>query len=259
MAHAMEVSKEIDLDELELETDEITEDFIAASKHLQTIVSKLDDKVLLSFYGYYKQGTEGPCNSPTPNWYNIKGKAKWEAWNKLGNMSEIEAKLAYIKLMEYIDSEYKSRPTTTEGWVRISTMHSEEKILKESEKLLVDYVKEGNTLEVNSMLERINQFEMKEVLSKLDDNGLGLIHWAADRGFSEVLNTILSYGGNVNLLDSDKQTALHYAASCGHLECIDILLKSKADLTIKDADGLDPIAVANDDAVKKLLTISSSI
>lgn len=48
-----------------------------------------------------------------------------------------------------------------------------------------------------------------------DETGLGLIHWASDRGSLEIVDLLLRQGADINLLDSDGQTALHYACSCG--------------------------------------------
>jgi len=251
MARALDA----DLEELGIgDCDEITETFTKAADHVKSLVGKTDDKTLLLLYGYYKQGTEGPCNIAKPSWYNTKGRAKWEAWNKLGNMPQTEAKTLYIKLVESLDPDFLSSPSITEGWVAISTMQSDEKFLSESEKSLIDYVKEGNCTKVSNILRSYGSTEITSLINKLDEDGLGLIHWAADRGSAEVLKIIISFGADVNLVDSDMQTALHYAASCGHVECITVLLENKADLNVKDADGLDPKAVANDETVRELLS-----
>ncbi|RWS06285.1 Enoyl-CoA delta isomerase 2-like protein [Dinothrombium tinctorium] len=54
------------------------------------------NEVKLELYGLYKQATVGPCNAPKPGAFNVVGKYKWEAWNKLGSMSKDEAKQKYI-------------------------------------------------------------------------------------------------------------------------------------------------------------------
>jgi len=255
MAHAADVPNYDDLEELGIDLDEVTEKFTQAADHLKKLVAKLDDKTLLVLYGYYKQGLEGPCNSPKPSWYNTKGRAKWEAWNKLGDMPQAEAKTLYTQLVESLDPEFLSSPK--EGWVSISTMQPDEDVLNESEKSLVDYVKEGNCIKVADILRSYSAENVASVVNKLDDEGMGLIHWAADRGSPEVLKVILSFGGDVNFVDSDMQTPLHYAASCGHLACITVLLENKADVSLKDADGLEPSAVASDESVRELLKSSA--
>jgi ankyrin repeat protein len=40
------------------------------------------------------------------------------------------------------------------------------------------------------------------------------LHFAADRGHSEIADVLLQHGVNVNAIDSTGQTALMYAVSC---------------------------------------------
>ncbi|KAM4543626.1 acyl-CoA-binding domain-containing protein 5A [Fundulus diaphanus] len=58
--------------------------------------------MMLKFYSYYKQATIGPCNVPRPGFWDVVGKAKWDAWNSLGEMSEEEAMAAYVDQMKLI-------------------------------------------------------------------------------------------------------------------------------------------------------------
>ena len=58
--------------------------------------------VMLKFYGYYKQATQGKCNDPKPSFWDVVGKAKWEAWNKCGNMSERDAMTLYIEELKQV-------------------------------------------------------------------------------------------------------------------------------------------------------------
>ncbi|KAM4718911.1 acyl-CoA-binding domain-containing protein 5A isoform 2-T3 [Anableps anableps] len=58
--------------------------------------------MMLKFYSYYKQATIGPCNIPRPGFWDVVGKAKWDAWNSLGEMPEEEAMAAYVDQMKLI-------------------------------------------------------------------------------------------------------------------------------------------------------------
>ncbi|KAI8441425.1 hypothetical protein MSG28_015031 [Choristoneura fumiferana] len=51
---------------------------------------------MLRFYSYFKQATEGPCDKPKPGFWDVVNRAKWESWNKLGNMAQEEAMQAYV-------------------------------------------------------------------------------------------------------------------------------------------------------------------
>lgn len=50
----------------------------------------------LIFYGLYKQATVGPCNEPKPSTFNIRNRAKWEAWDRNRAMNKEEAMKAYL-------------------------------------------------------------------------------------------------------------------------------------------------------------------
>ncbi|KAM9337678.1 acyl-CoA-binding domain-containing protein 5A [Symphorus nematophorus] len=58
--------------------------------------------MMLKFYSYYKQATVGACNIPRPGFWDAVGKAKWDAWNSLGDMSKEEAMAAYVDEMKLI-------------------------------------------------------------------------------------------------------------------------------------------------------------
>ncbi|XP_070831227.1 acyl-CoA-binding domain-containing protein 5A-like isoform X1 [Chaetodon trifascialis] len=61
------------------------------------------DDMMLMFYSYYKQATLGPCNIPRPNgFWDTRGKAKWDAWSSLGNMTKEEAMKNYIEDIQLI-------------------------------------------------------------------------------------------------------------------------------------------------------------
>ena len=62
-------------------------------KNIRNVTS--DDK--LEFYALYKQFTIGNINTKKPTGiFNIKEKKKWDAWNKIKNLSKKEAKNKYI-------------------------------------------------------------------------------------------------------------------------------------------------------------------
>ena len=54
-------------------------------------------------YGLFKQATEGPLanlNKPRPGFFDPVGRAKYDAWLKLGDMPEEQAKQEYVALVE---------------------------------------------------------------------------------------------------------------------------------------------------------------
>lgn len=60
------------------------------------------NELMLRFYSYYKQATEGPCPNPKPAFWEVVKKAKWDAWMRLGNMSRMEAMNNYVDELKKI-------------------------------------------------------------------------------------------------------------------------------------------------------------
>ncbi|XP_012251771.1 acyl-CoA-binding domain-containing protein 5 isoform X2 [Athalia rosae] len=60
------------------------------------------NELMLRFYAYFKQATEGPCQQPKPGFWEVVRKAKWDAWTRLGNMSRTEAMNNYVDELKKI-------------------------------------------------------------------------------------------------------------------------------------------------------------
>ena len=54
----------------------------------------------------YQQCTVGDCNTDKPGMMDMKGKAKWEAWNGKKGMSASDADAAYISHVAALTSKY---------------------------------------------------------------------------------------------------------------------------------------------------------
>ncbi|XP_078450013.1 acyl-CoA-binding domain-containing protein 5-like isoform X4 [Lampetra planeri] len=70
---------------------------------------KPSHELMLKFYGFYKQATQGPCKIGRPGFWDPVGRYKWDAWNSLGEMSKVEAMIAYVDEMKKI---LESMPVT---------------------------------------------------------------------------------------------------------------------------------------------------
>uniref|UniRef100_A0A8D0HMP0 Acyl-CoA-binding domain-containing protein 5 n=1 Tax=Sphenodon punctatus TaxID=8508 RepID=A0A8D0HMP0_SPHPU len=62
------------------------------------------NEMMLKFYSFYKQATEGPCNVPRPGFWDPIGRYKWDAWSALGDMPKEEAMIAYVEEMKKVGS-----------------------------------------------------------------------------------------------------------------------------------------------------------
>lgn len=232
--------------------------FNRAAQYLATIVGTVDQGTLLEIYGLFKQSTVGDCNTAKPGMFSLQAKAKWNAWNVLKGLSSVEAMEKYAAKITAIQPDWDSHESADAAhkpggsqWISVSRhlIGDDDPDVPDTEKTLFDFVKEGQTVLLAAALKRISDTE----LNSLDASGLGPIHWAADRGNTNVLQMLLTHGVNVDLTDSDGQTALHYAASVDHLECVKLLIKFGADRTICDNDGQTCLSVSNNPNISDLL------
>ena len=68
----------------------------------ETLKSKLNNELLLQFYGWFKVGTVGECNTERPGGLlNKKEKAKWDAWKAASDETTDQAagKQKYVDLL----------------------------------------------------------------------------------------------------------------------------------------------------------------
>jgi acyl-CoA-binding protein len=54
----------------------------------------------LAFYALYQQATVGMCNTKPPSQWNIRERFKYDAWKELGSMSQLEAMVFYVQMVE---------------------------------------------------------------------------------------------------------------------------------------------------------------
>lgn len=58
--------------------------------------------MMLRFYSLFKQGTEGQCVQKQPSMFSVVNRAKWEAWNALGDMPRDTAMQRYVDELKKI-------------------------------------------------------------------------------------------------------------------------------------------------------------
>lgn len=228
--------------------------FNLAANYIQSHHHEFNKSDLLQFYAFYKQSTVNKIDKNTqsrPSFFKVQERAKYDAWASLASMEETEAKKLYIELLTKLAPKWVGEAEDSSGSFGVSVSRPKIELIEESDKTIEDFVREGNVDQLHKVLASIGTDE----LNTLDDTGLGLIHWASDRGNYEVLSLVLKTKSiNIDLQDSDGQTSLFYASSCGHKDCVKLLLDNGANKEILDNEGSSCLDVAYDDEIRKLLS-----
>ncbi|XP_077972105.1 acyl-CoA-binding protein homolog 1-like [Styela clava] len=79
--------------------------FEAAIQKLGTLTEDPDNSAKLKIYGLFKQATLGKNTTDKPGAFNFVAQAKWAAWNDLGEMTQDEAKQAYVDIVDDLASK----------------------------------------------------------------------------------------------------------------------------------------------------------
>lgn len=80
-------------------SDDLIQEFTDSAEQIKNCGKNFDDDTLLKLYGYYKQANKGDCDIECPSFWQVKEKAKWEAWNQHKGMTSEHAMKRYIKLV----------------------------------------------------------------------------------------------------------------------------------------------------------------
>ncbi|XP_036929060.1 acyl-CoA-binding domain-containing protein 7 isoform X2 [Acanthopagrus latus] len=81
-------------------------EFEKIAEDVKNVKTRPSDQELLDLYGLYKQALVGDINTDRPGMLDMKGKAKWDAWNSRKGMSNDDAMSAYITLGKEVISKY---------------------------------------------------------------------------------------------------------------------------------------------------------
>ncbi|XP_037617743.1 acyl-CoA-binding protein-like [Sebastes umbrosus] len=84
---------------------ELKEPFEKAVEDVKILKKRPGYTELGEIYGLYKQATAGDNEAPRPGIFDLAGRGKWDAWERRKGLSNEEAMIAYIVLVE----EYKKK------------------------------------------------------------------------------------------------------------------------------------------------------
>lgn len=80
-------------------SENLEEEFEMSIENINNCGKNFDNDTLSKLYGYYKQAKFGDCDKECPNFWQVKEKAKWEAWNQHMGMKKEHAMKRYVKLV----------------------------------------------------------------------------------------------------------------------------------------------------------------
>lgn len=80
--------------------------FQACVEDVKNLKQTPSNDELLELYSLFKQATVGDVNTERPGLFDVKGKAKWDAWSAKKGTSSDSAKEAYIALVEKLIATY---------------------------------------------------------------------------------------------------------------------------------------------------------
>ena len=78
--------------------------FIKAADDVKNLASKPTDEQMLQVYALFKQAQVGDCNTDRPGMLDMKGKAKWDAWDGKKGMAKETAESEYKKSFKTVYS-----------------------------------------------------------------------------------------------------------------------------------------------------------
>jgi len=90
-----------------------TADFEKAVAYIRSLPkgeSTITQEQQLQFYANFKQATVGTCSQhggSQPWAVQFEARAKWDAWNALGNKSADDAKADYVKLLDQTQPNWR--------------------------------------------------------------------------------------------------------------------------------------------------------
>ena len=90
----------------------------------------------------------------------------------------------------------------------------------------------------------------RDVNAKMEDDGSTPLHFAATKGYLQVMKILIDNGANVNAKNKNGLTPLHYAVDVNYSssrnceKVVKLLMDNGADISIKGNNGLTPLDLA---------------
>lgn len=99
------------------------------------------------------------------------------------------------------------------------------------------------------------KYEVGIQVDEIDDKGMNALHLAAKAGNEYTVLSLIAWGCDIHLQDSEKNTPLHYAAMNGNYKIVRNLLQAGADRKSQNASSETPYTLALTNANQDILPI----
>ncbi|KZT05862.1 ankyrin [Laetiporus sulphureus 93-53] len=208
-----------------------------------TMLSKVPNTVKLELYGLFKYLTVS--HSPDalrPSIFDMTGRAKWDAWSAAGKTYSDrapEAEARYLAIARELgwkedmvppekaalidDLDIVGEPSRDRGGGgggmgnSVSVMDISGH--EQSKTTLSRLAISGNVRDIASFLDENPDIDVNAA----DENGYTSLHLACDRGHVEIVRLLLSRGADPSIKDADDLPAVELAEISGHQDIVDIL------------------------------------
>ncbi|KAM0823006.1 hypothetical protein ACQ4PT_071153 [Festuca glaucescens] len=91
----------------------LEEEFEEYAEKAKTLPDSTTNESKLCLYGLFKQATVGPVNTARPGFFDMTGKAKWDAWKAVEAKSKEEAMTDYITKVKQLLEEAATAAAST--------------------------------------------------------------------------------------------------------------------------------------------------
>ncbi len=81
-------------------------DFDEAQVRVKKLTKTPEASELLRLYSLFKQGTAGDIQGKRPGLFDVRGRAKFDAWSAVRGMSQEDARQAYVDLVTDLEKKY---------------------------------------------------------------------------------------------------------------------------------------------------------
>lgn len=78
----------------------VAEKFAEAQERVKTLTSRPSNEQLLELYALFKQGSQGDVTGARPGMFDLKGRAKYDAWAAKKGLGKDAAMQKYVDLVE---------------------------------------------------------------------------------------------------------------------------------------------------------------